>query len=240
MTPIAAPSPNFNQRLALPDMLILHYTGMVSAEAALARMRDPTSEVSAHYMVDEQGQVFALVPEEGRAWHAGKSFWRGTTDINSASIGIEIANPGHEFGYVPFPDAQIASVIALISDVRTRWTIPNERILGHSDVAPGRKEDPGELFPWKRLAEAGHGLWVEPQAAPGAALKEGDEGTGVFALQAGFTRLGYDCAPSGAYDAWTTTVAHAFQSHWRQSNVDGAADGETRARLMALLRLVAG
>jgi len=239
MTPIAAPSPNFNARTAPPDMLILHYTGMPTGEAALARLRDPASEVSAHYMVETDGRVFALVPEERRAWHAGKSFWRGATDINSLSIGVEIVNPGHEFGYTPFPDAQIAAVIALLSDIRSRWTIPDERILGHSDVAPGRKEDPGELFPWKRLAEAGHGLWVEPAPAPGGPLREGEEGTGVFALQAGLTRLGYDCAPSGQYDDWTRTVAHAFQAHWRPANVDGVADGETRARLMALLRLTA-
>lgn len=240
MTPIAAPSPNFDARAGPPDMIILHYTGMPTAEGALARMRDPEAKVSAHYMVETDGRVFALAPEERRAWHAGKSFWRGATDINSCSIGIELVNPGHELGYTPFPDTQIAALIELLTDIRSRWTIPDDRILGHSDVAPGRKEDPGELFPWKRLAEAGHGLWVEPPAAPGAALAEGDQGTGVFALQAGLTRFGYDCAPSGTYDAWTTTVVHAFQSHWRQSNIGGAADGETRARLMALLRLTAG
>ena len=239
MTPIPAPSPNFNARTAPPDMLILHYTGMPTGEAALARLRDPAAEVSAHYMVEVDGRVFTLVPEERRAWHAGKSFWRGATDINSLSIGVEIVNPGHEFGYTPFPDAQVAAVIDLVSDIRGRWTIPNERILAHSDVAPGRKEDPGELFPWKRLAEAGHGLWVEPAAAPGDPLRQGDEGTGVFALQAGLTRLGYDCAPSGKYDAWTATVVQAFQRHWRESLLDGAADGETRSRLMALLRLTA-
>ena len=237
MTPIPAPSPNFDARTGPPDMLILHYTGMPTGEAALARMQDPEAKVSAHYMIETDGRVFALAPEARRAWHAGKSFWRGATDINSCSVGIEIVNPGHEFGYAPFPDPQIATLIELMSDIRSRWTIPDDRILGHSDVAPGRKEDPGELFPWKRLAEAGHGLWVEPPPAPGAALAEGDEGTGVFALQAGLTRFGYDCAPSGAYDAWTTTVVHAFQSHWRQTDVSGAADGETRARLMALLRL---
>lgn len=237
---IAAPSPNFDARTGPPDMLILHYTGMATGEAALARMRDPEAKVSAHYMVEEYGRVFALVPEERRAWHAGLSFWRGATDINSGSIGIEIVNPGHELGYPTFPDAQIAAVIDLLTDIRSRWTIPDDRILGHSDVAPGRKEDPGEKFPWKRLAEAGHGLWVEPAAAPGVALAEGDVGTGVFALQAGLTRFGYSCPPSGTYDAWTTTVVHAFQSHWRQTDVTGAADGETRARLMALLRLGTG
>src|SRR4029077_12205939 len=132
------------------------------------------------------------------------------TDINGASIGVEIVNPGHEFGYRAFPETQIDAVIALLDDIRSRWEIDDDRILGHSDVAPARKEDPGELFPWKRLAEAGHGLWVEPPPAPGAVLRAGDEGPGVFALQAGLTRLGYDSAPSGAYDAATAAIVRAF------------------------------
>jgi N-acetylmuramoyl-L-alanine amidase len=227
MNPIAAPSPNFDARTRPPDMIVLHYTGMPTGEAALARLRDPEAKVSAHYLVEADGRVFALVPEERRAWHAGKSVWRGERDVN----------PGHEWGYRPFPDPQVEAVIALVADIRTRWTIPDARILGHSDVAPDRKEDPGELFPWKRLAEAGHGLWAEPAAAPGAPLAEGDEGPGVFALQAGLTRLGYDTPPTGAYDAATATVIRAFQRHWRPTRIDGAADGETRARLIALLRL---
>jgi N-acetylmuramoyl-L-alanine amidase len=240
MKTIAAPSPNFDARTGPPDMIVLHYTGMQTGEAALVRLRDPAAKVSAHYLVEEDGRVFALVPEERRAWHAGKSFWRGETDINARSVGVEIVNPGHEFGYRPFPDAQIATVIDLVADIRSRWSVEDARLLGHSDVAPSRKEDPGELFPWKRLAEAGHGLWVEPAAAPGAPLAEGDEGPGVFALQAGLTRLGYDAAPSGQYDATTATIVRAFQRHWRQERVDGVADGETRARLIALLRLAAG
>ena len=239
MTPIAAPSPNFDARTRPPDMIVLHYTGMRTGEAALARLRDPEAKVSAHYVVEEDGRVFAMVPEERRAWRAGKSFWRGERDINGCSIGVEIVNPGHEFGYQPFPDVQIETVIGLIADIRTRWTITDARLVGHSDVAPGRKEDPGELFPWKRLAEAGHGLWVEPAAAPGAPLAEGDKGSGVFALQAGLTRLGYDSAPNGAYDTATAAIVRAFQRHWRPDRVDGAADGETRARLIALLRLAA-
>ena len=239
MKVIDAPSPNFDARTGPPDMILLHYTGMPTGEAALKRLQDAASRVSAHYMVEEDGRVFALVPEERRAWHAGRSFWRGVTDVNAISIGVEVVNPGHEFGYRPFPDAQIAAVIDLLGDIRTRWTVPGERIIGHADVAPERKEDPGELFPWKRLAEAGHGLWVEPPPAPGDPLAEGESGTGVFALQAGFTRLGYDCAPSGTYDAHTAAVVRAFQRHWVQSRFDGAADGETRARLMALLRAMA-
>src|SRR3984957_10050573 len=170
---IDAPSPNFDARTAPPDMVVLHYTGMPTGEAALARLRDPAAKVSAHYVVEEDGRVFALVPEERRAWHAGKSFWRGERDINAASIGVEIVNPGHEFGYRPFPDVQIDSVIELVGEIRSRWSIDDDRLLGLSDVAPDRKEDPGELFPWKRLAEAGHGLWAEPEPAPGASLAEG-------------------------------------------------------------------
>jgi N-acetylmuramoyl-L-alanine amidase len=239
MDMIEAPSPNFDARSGPPDMIVLHYTGMPTADEALARLRDPQAKVSSHYLVEEDGRVLRLVAEERRAWHAGVSFWRGERDINGRSIGVELVNPGHEFGYRPFPDVQMAATIALLGDIRGRWTIEDARILGHSDVAPARKTDPGELFPWKRLAEAGHGLWVEPDPAPGLPLGEGEEGAGVFALQAGFTRLGYDCAPSGRYDSGTATIARAFQRHWRPAQVDGVADGETRARLIALLRAAA-
>ena len=152
---IDAPSPNFDTRSAPPDMIVLHYTGMPTGEAALARLRDAEAKVSAHYLVEEDGRVFVLVAEARRAWHAGVSFWRGERDVNAVSIGIEIVNPGHEHGYRAFPGSQVEAVIALVSDIRTRWTIPDARVLGHSDVAPARKEDPGELFPWKRLHEAG-------------------------------------------------------------------------------------
>lgn len=239
MKTIAAPSPNFDARVRPPDMILMHYTGMQSGEAALSRLTDPDAKVSAHYLVEEDGRVFSLVPEERRAWHAGTSFWKGERDVNGCSIGIEIVNPGHEFGYRAFPEAQIEAVIALTADIRERWDVRDARIIGHADVAPERKEDPGELFPWKRLAEAGHGLWAEPPPAPGPPLAEGAEGTGVFALQAGLTRLGYDSAPSGRYDAATAAIVRAFQRHWRQRLIDGVADGETRARLIALLKLAA-
>jgi N-acetylmuramoyl-L-alanine amidase len=235
---IEAPSPNFDERTAPPEILVLHYTGMKTGPEALERLRDPNApRVSSHYMVEEDGRIFRLVPEERRAWHAGVSYWKGQRNINGVSIGIEIVNPGHEWGYRPFPDAQIAAVTALVGDIRTRWQIDNGRIVGHSDVAPDRKDDPGELFPWKRLAEAGHGLWAEAPPAPGPPLGEGEEGVGVFALQAALTRLGYDLPPSGKFDAATKAVVTAFQRHWRQEKVDGIADGETRARLIALLRL---
>jgi N-acetylmuramoyl-L-alanine amidase len=233
---IDAPSPNFNQRVAPPDMIVLHYTGMQTGEAALERLCDPEAKVSSHYLVEEDGRVFGLVAEERRAWHAGVSFWKGETDVNARSIGIEIVNPGHEWGYRPFPEVQVEAVIALVADIRGRWTIPDALILGHSDVAPERKEDPGELFPWRRLHEAGHGLWAEPPIPPGDPLSEGDEGVGVFALQAALTRLGYDSAPSGQYDAATRKIVTAFQRHWAPHRTDGVADGETRARLMGVLR----
>ncbi|HRD27385.1 MAG TPA: N-acetylmuramoyl-L-alanine amidase [Caulobacter sp.] len=233
---IDAPSPNFDARTKVPDMLVLHYTGMKSGPEALARLRDPEARVSSHYMVEEDGRIFRLVAEERRAWHAGRSFWKGEEGVNHASIGIEIVNPGHEFGYRPFPEAQIAAVIALLTDIRGRWSIEDDRILGHSDVAPARKQDPGELFPWKQLAQAGHGVWAETDPAPGEPLAEGAEGVGVFALQAGLTRLGFDCAPTGRFDAGTREVVTAFQRHWVQSRADGVADGLTRARLMAVLR----
>ncbi len=236
---ISAPSTNFNARARPPDMIVLHYTGMFSGQAALERLRDPAFEVSSHYLVEEDGRIFALVDEARRAWHAGVSFWAGERDINSASIGVEIVNPGHEFGYRDFPNAQIDAVIELIDDIRSRWTIPDSRILGHSDVAPARKIDPGELFPWRRLAEAGHGVWAEPPPAPGPVLGEGDTGAPVFALQAGLARLGYESAPNGTYDEATASLVRAFQRHWRPACIDGLTDGDTRARLVALLRLVA-
>jgi len=234
---IDAPSPNFDARTAPPDMVVLHYTGMPTGAEALARLRDPEAKVSAHYLIEEDGRAFALVAEERRAWHAGVSFWKGERNLNGVSIGIELVNPGHDWGYRPFPDAQIATLVELLAGIRERWDVSDARIVGHSDVAPDRKVDPGELFPWKRLADAGFGLWVEPAPAPGAPLRIGEESTAVFALQAGLARLGYDCAPSGVFDETTATVITAFQRHWRPDRVDGAADGETRARLMALLRL---
>jgi N-acetylmuramoyl-L-alanine amidase len=234
---IEAPSPNFDARTVPPDLIVLHYTGMQSGEAAIQRLRDPAAKVSAHYVVEEDGRVFRLVAEERRAWHAGVSFWKGRANLNGVSVGVEIVNPGHEFGYRSFPEAQVAAVIALLAGIRSRWSIEDNGIVGHSDIAPDRKEDPGELFPWKRLAEAGHGYWAEVPAAPGEPLAEGATGPGVFALQAGLTRLGFDCAPSGEYEPRTTTIVRAFQRHWRPARVDGIADGETRARLIALLRL---
>ncbi|WAC49707.1 N-acetylmuramoyl-L-alanine amidase [Asticcacaulis sp. SL142] len=239
---IELPSPNFNERASPPDMIVLHYTGMETAGAALDRLCDPQAKVSAHYVIDEDGTVYRLVAEARRAWHAGVSFWKGETDINGASIGIEIVNPGHEFGYRDFPPEQIEALVLLLDDIRDRWDIPDHRILGHSDVAPERKEDPGELFPWSYLAQRGHGLWVEPDLPPprvmGPALDIGDVGLGVFSLQSALGKLGYNILAGGPYDDQTKSIVTAFQRHWRPENIDGRADAETRVRLMALLRHV--
>ena len=238
---IEAPSPNFDARRAPPDAIVLHYTGMQTGEAALQRLRDPAAKVSAHYMVEEDGRVFRLLPEERRAWHAGRGSWQGETDLNAASIGIEIVNPGHEFGYRDFPAAQIEAVLALLDEIRGRWTIPDARIIAHSDLAPDRKQDPGERFPWKTLARAGHGLWFEPApervAALTGLLQPGDQGLGVVVLRSGLHRLGYGLTPGGDYDAETEMAVRAFQRHWRPIRVDGVADGDTRARLVGLLQL---
>ncbi|HEY2049424.1 MAG TPA: N-acetylmuramoyl-L-alanine amidase [Caulobacteraceae bacterium] len=237
MSLIPAPSPNFNERPRAPDMVVLHYTGMTDGPSALARLRDPEAQVSSHYLVEEDGRVFGLVAEDRRAWHAGVSFWRGERDINGCSIGIEIVNPGHEFGYRDFPDVQVEGVIGLLDDIRSRHRIPDSRILGHSDVAPDRKQDPGERFPWRRLARAGHGLWTEPDPVSGADLCEGDKGEAVLRLQADLSGLGYDQDLSGYLDAATRARVVAFQRHWVQVRVDGVADSQTRVRLNALAAL---
>lgn len=232
------PSPNFEPRAddRKPDLLLLHYTGMESAEGALHWLTTPESKVSCHYLVDEEGRVTQMVAEEMRAWHAGQSCWAGEEDINSCSIGIEIHNPGHEFGYRDFPDAQMEAVEALSRDIVTRHAIPGERVLAHSDVAPARKQDPGERFDWARLAKAGPGLWVEPDP-PGddKGLGEGDEGSEVRDLQEALQRFGYGIEPSGIYGPETMQVVTAFQRHWRSARVDGRADISTQATLERLL-----
>jgi N-acetylmuramoyl-L-alanine amidase len=234
-----SPSPNHGERApGKPvDTIVLHYTGMPSAERALRWLRDPESGVSSHYFVFEDGRIAQLVDEDRRAWHAGKSFWAGETDINSRSIGIEIANPGHEFGYVPFPDAQIAAVIDLCRDILTRHAIPPERILAHSDIAPLRKEDPGELFPWDRLHAVGIGHWVPPvePLVDGPALQVGDAGEAVAGLKARLAAYGYGIAAGMAFDVDTAAVVTAFQRHFRQARVDGVADFSTIATLDRLL-----
>ena len=246
MSLIDLPSPNFNERKGPPDMVVLHYTGMRTAKDALDRLCEPAAEVSSHYCVDEDGSVYRLVPEERRAWHAGVSSWKGESDINGVSIGIEIVNPGHEFGYRDFPGAQIDAVIGLLDAVRGRWDIPDHRILGHSDVAPARKEDPGEKFPWAVLAEHRHGLWATPDVPPGDVMGPplglGDTGLGVFSLQGALGKFGYDILPGGPYDDETAAIVTAFQRHWLPDQIgtdlQGRADARLRVTLMALLRHV--
>ena len=210
------------------DHLVLHYTGMRSEEGARDWLCDPRSQVSSHYVVFEDGRVFQLVDESRRAWHAGRSFWRGVTDINSRSIGIEIANPGHEFGYRPFPERQIEAVIGLCRSIFARHFIPPHQVVAHSDIAPDRKEDPGELFPWEWCAAFAIGLWVPPAPLDhGQAVTFGDEGQKVMEFQQLLGTIGYDTPLSGQFDQRTETVLRAFQRHWRPALVDGRADLST-------------
>jgi N-acetylmuramoyl-L-alanine amidase len=237
------PSPNFDARDAgVPiDMLVMHYTGMQTAEAALDRLTDESAKVSAHYFIDEDGQIYSLVQEEMRAWHAGVSCWRGHRNVNARSIGIEIVNPGHEFGYCAFPDNQMEAVLALSGNLVARHAIPPRNVVGHSDVAPDRKEDPGELFDWQGLAEEGIGLWyretdLEPHAL--GILQPGMSGSGVFRLQEALRAIGYGLTPDENYGAGLVCVVRAFQRHWRPSRVDGIADQETQSIVYALLKEV--
>jgi N-acetylmuramoyl-L-alanine amidase len=231
------PSPNHDERKLGIDMIVLHYTDQ-PADAALARLCDPdaAAKVSSHYLVHEDGRIDQLVPEARRAWHGGVSSWQGETDNNSRSIGIEIVNLGHDRGYPDFPDAQIDAVIALCRDILARHTIRATHVLAHSDIAPARKIDPGEKFPWKQLAAVGVGLWVEPAAIhAGAVLKVGDRGDTVAELQRALARYGYASNVTHVYDDTTRDIVTAFQRHFRPARVDGIADYSTVATLHRLL-----
>jgi N-acetylmuramoyl-L-alanine amidase len=231
------PSPNHDQRAQglATDILLLHYTGMESTAAALERLCDPAAKVSSHYVIDEHGKITQLVPEARRAWHAGVSSWEGVADINSRSIGIEIGNVGHDLGYPDFPDAQIEAVIALCRNIIHRHHIRADRVLAHSDIAPARKADPGEKFPWERLHRAGIGAWVAPKPPSLAALGPGDRSEAVAELQDALGRYGYAIEATGIYDEATTAVVTAFQRHFRPAMVDGRADRSTVDALQALL-----
>lgn len=223
------------------DILVLHYTGMASARAALERMRDPTAKVSAHWCIDEDGQIYRLVPENMRAWHAGLSYWRRRQLVNDTSIGIELVNPGHEFGYRPFPRAQMDALIALAGDILTRYEIAATNVVGHSDVSPLRKQDPGELFDWARLARHGIGVWPQAAGEPGRAapaLGPGAAGAEVRALQENLFDFGYGLSSDGHYGEESEAIVRAFQRHFRQARVDGVADGGTRAILDNLLQQI--
>jgi N-acetylmuramoyl-L-alanine amidase len=216
-----APSPNWNERKLPVSMVVLHYTGMQSAGEALDRLCDPAAEVSAHYMIDEDGTVIRLVDEDKRAWHAGRSYWRGVTDINSASVGIELVNPGHEFGYRPFSDAQMESLVPLLADIVRRHGISPANVIGHSDVAPARKTDPGELFDWDMLARYRLAL-ARPR--PRMRLIYDNDGAFFLALE----RLGYDISDGPA-------AIRAFERRWRPHRITGEIDGQIGALLFELL-----
>jgi len=218
-------SPNHGPRPpgATVDMLVLHYTGMPDAASALARLCDPVAQVSAHYLIDTDGTVHRLVDESRRAWHAGVACWRGHGDINDRSIGIELVNPGHEFGYCPFPEAQMTALIALACAILARHPVPPRNVVGHADIAPDRKCDPGELFDWRRLAAAGIGLWPAP--------RDGDAAAIPAAIPEMLARYGYDPVAGGLA---------AFQRHFRPARVDGVADDRCAALLAGLLAQIDG
>lgn len=249
---IPRPSPNFDARSRPIDLIVLHYTGMQDAETALARLSDPAPvagrfpgpwqsedatadaplpRVSAHYVVDEAGQIYSLVPEEHRAWHAGASSWEGDGEVNARSIGIEIVNGGHDFGLPEFPAAQIDGVIALLKDVFARWPQLNrKRVVAHSDIAPERKADPGEKFPWKRLADAGVSIWPEHVAT------QLDDNDPVSEVQQHLAIIGYGVKQTGYMDEVTRAALVAFQRRFRPSDISGGIDDETRYLLIALSR----
>jgi N-acetylmuramoyl-L-alanine amidase len=235
--PENCPSPNHGERTGGPtDVLLFHYTGMPDHDAALRWLCDPRSQVSCHYFVYEDGRVLSLVPEDRRAWHAGASVWAGESDINSRSIGIEIANVGHPGGLPDYPEVQIEALVSLCRDIVGRHPIPPHRVLAHSDVAPGRKLDPGERFPWARLAKAGLGHWADPaEIGGGRFFARGDEGQPVEALQSMLALYGYGIAITGVFDDGTENVVAAFQRHFRPAQVDGIADRSTIETLHRLL-----
>ena len=218
---IDTPSPNFDERTLPVTIIVLHYTGMQDAASAIERLTNAEAKVSSHYLIAEDGQIVRMVDESKRAWHAGKSYWRGNTDINSASIGIEIVNPGHEFGYRPFPIAQIDALIPLMQQITLRYRITRGNVVGHSDIAPARKDDPGELFPWERLARLRLAL---PSPTKNLVDPHWTDGGFLLALE----RFGYDVADPLA-------AIRAFQRRFRPTNLDGIIDGECRAKLLALL-----
>ena len=220
------------------DMLVLHYTGMPTAAAAVARLRDPEARVSAHYVVDEDGSVIRLVAEERRAWHAGPSWWRGFTELNDRSIGIEVVNPGHEHGYLPFGALQTAAVCDLCLSVMSRHPVQARHVVGHSDIAPDRKQDPGELFDWEGLARNGVGLFPPdvPDLGIGGVVRDA---AGLRDVRRALADIGYRVAREGGLDPALSIVLRAFQRHWRGEAVTGQADAGTLARLLAVARAVA-
>lgn len=209
-------SPNFNDRPTFKklNLIVLHYTGMTPAEEALTRLCDPDAKVSAHYLIEKNGKLHQLVDETKRAWHAGISFWQGETDINGISLGIEIDNGGHDFGLPDYPAAQIEALLHLLEKLVQKYNVPKERIIGHSDIAPTRKIDPGEHFPWLTLHEHGFGLW--PEATPVRIAPQS-----IFDAQHILAAIGYDCPLTGALDSQTIAVIEAFQRHFTPHEITG-------------------
>jgi N-acetylmuramoyl-L-alanine amidase len=249
---IDTPSPNHESRAGPIDLVVLHYTGMQSGDVALRRLTDPApiagdypgpwqsvdidpktslGRVSAHYLVMEDGLVHRLVDEDARAWHAGISFWEGRSDTNDRAIGIEIVNGGHDFGLPDFPSAQILAVMALVRDILMRRHLGPHQVVGHADVAPARKLDPGEKFPWRLLAEQGLALWSDKTGADGPRLAPGEQGEAVLATQEALAAIGYGVVQNGLYDAATAEVVAAFQRRFRPERVDGLLDSVSAARL---------
>ncbi|MEO9904412.1 N-acetylmuramoyl-L-alanine amidase [Nisaea sp.] len=223
---IDRPSPNHDARPdgTTVDILLLHYTGMQSAEAALNRLADPDATVSAHYLIDEDGRCYRMVDEDRRAWHAGVASWQGATDINARSIGIELVNPGHQFGYRPFPDQQMERLAHLSKAILARHAIAASRVLAHSDVAPDRKEDPGELFDWERLALSGTGLWPSHTSAPAREM-------GLSEAMKLLSEIGYAASEDPVMNNSARSVLLAFQRRWLPSALTGALTPETKARI---------
>jgi N-acetylmuramoyl-L-alanine amidase len=232
------PSPNHDERPAgTPiDTIVLHYTGMQSAAEAFERLRDPLAHVSAHYVVEQDGAVWRLVAEGRRAWHAGVSFWREYAGLNDRSVGIEMVNPGHEFGYREFPVLQLAAVCDLCLEIAARHPVPARNVVAHADIAPERKQDPGEKFDWEGLARNGVGLWPDgvPDLGTGGAVRDA---VALRDVRAALSSIGYRVAPEGPLDPALSTVLRAFQRHWRPEAVTGQADAGTLARLLAVARL---
>jgi len=236
-------SPNFNNRPTDSEIniLILHYTGMKTAKEALDRMCSADSQVSAHYMINEDGSIISLVPEEKRAWHAGISCWRGRAALNDTSIGIELVNPGHEWGYRPFPAAQIDSLIELAKNITERYNIAPRNIVGHSDIAPTRKEDPGELFDWKTLAWEGLGLWPQTKKVRNPhemLIRPGEEGVSVGQVQKMLADYGYHIRVDGLYGEKTEAVIRAFKRHFVPEVVNVVWDKLANERIVKLLELI--
>ena len=239
---ISHSSPNWNERPVgtIIDTVVIHYTGMKTGQAALDRLCDPMAEVSAHYLIEEDGRVFQLVAEEKRAWHAGVSHWRGRDNLNHNSIGIELVNPGHEFGYKAFPDAQITALLQLLEEIHQRHNISPANIIGHSDIAFERKTDPGELFPWKLLHQKGFGLFSHKECEDNTPiLQSGDEGSAVEEMHSLLKLIGYNVTESACFDRMSEDALVAFQTHWRQTAVTGVYDQGTKNTLQDIAEQIA-